>query len=120
MVGISKFEDGHFFGGKGEYAVNAQKYTKEQAIEMAKIECEHPYIENYYLCVMGGFVRWRVGFNEDGEKQIGWWLEYREYERSCPVYVFYIVRGNELERDKGWGAWEREYIETHGSLVKED
>lgn len=116
MIGISRFEDGHFRGGKGEYAVSAQKFTKEQAIEKAKVECELPYAKDYYICIMDGFVRWRTGVDEGGERQIGWWLEYDEHRRSCPVYIFYLVRESELERDKNWGAWEREYIKMRGSF----
>jgi len=36
----------------------------------------------------------RAGINEDGEPCVGWWLEYKEHKRSCPVWAFHIEKPN--------------------------
>lgn len=85
---MSKFEYCNFCGGFDTFAVSAERYTKEQAIEIAKVElelCKKPY----YIAVGNGFVRHRVGMNEDNEPCVGWWLEYKEHKRSCPAWTFH-------------------------------
>jgi len=84
----SKFDFNIFYGGYDSFAVSKQKYTKEQATELAKIELE-THEKPYYIAVGSGFVTHRAGINEDGEPGVGWWLEYKEHERSCPAWVFH-------------------------------
>lgn len=87
---MSKFDYCSFYGGYDQLAVSKEKYTKEQAIEIAKVELELPYHKKpYYLCVCDAFVRHRAGRNEDNEPCVGWWLEYQEYNRSCPCWAFH-------------------------------
>lgn len=87
---MSKFEYDTFYGGYDILAVSKEKYTKEEAIELAKVELEHDE-EPYYLAVGSAFVRHRAGVNEDHEPCVGWWLEYKEHKRSCPCWVFHIA-----------------------------
>jgi hypothetical protein len=76
-------------------AVSKEKYTKEQAIEIAKIELalsSKDREKKPYIAIGNGFVRHRAGVNEDNEPCVGWWLEYHEYNRSCPTWVFHNSR----------------------------
>ena len=87
---MSKFEFSSFIGGYGEFAVNSQKYTKEEAIEIfiKEMDCNIGNgLKDY--AIEGAYVRHRAGGNEDGEPQVGWWLEDFEHKRSCPVWSFY-------------------------------
>lgn len=95
---MSKFDFNIFYGGYDSLAVSKERYTREEAIEIAKRELELPNRKTpYYLCVGDAFVRHRVGTNEDNERCVGWWIEYKEYTRSCPCYVFHI----EFREDDG-------------------
>ena len=101
---MSKFDYALFVGGFDELAVSKERYTKEQAIEIAKVELEMPYAKKpYYICVGDGYAVHRAGVNEDGEPCVGWWLEYKERKRSCPCWVFHTAfeenrgRHNEYE-----------------------
>lgn len=87
---MSKFNYEIFYGGYDTLAVSKEKYTKEQAIAIAKRELES-FKKPCYLAIGEGFVRHRAGINEDGEPCVGWWIEYSEHKRSCPVYVFHIT-----------------------------
>ena len=84
---MSKFDYGHFVGGDERFAVNAEKYTKEEAVALADGEIGRGSGE-YTLLVTRIYVRHRAGINEDNEPVVGWWLEDRQYKRSCPVYAF--------------------------------
>ena len=71
---MSKFDYMNFWGDCIEtLAVSKEKYTKEQAIEVAKIELES-IGKPYYIAVGNGYVRHRAGVNEDGEPCVCWWL----------------------------------------------
>lgn len=87
---MSKFDYELFYGGYDNIAISKEKYTKEQAIEIAKVELAINK-KPYYLAVGDGYVRHRAGINEDHEPCVGWWLEYSEHKRSCPAYVFHIT-----------------------------
>lgn len=86
---MSKFNYAIFVGGCDDLAVSKEKYSKEEAIEIAKAELYRTK-KPYYICVCDGYVRHRAGINEDNEPCVGWWLEYKEYKRSCPCWVFHI------------------------------
>lgn len=86
---MSKFDYCSFWGdGYDTLAISKEKYTKEEAIEIAKVELESTN-KPYYIAVGNGYARHRAGVNEDGEPCVGWWLEYEEHLRSCPCYVFH-------------------------------
>ena len=84
---MSKFEYARFVGGDESFAVNAEKYTKEEAIALADDEIGWGPGE-YSLLITRIFVRHRAGLNEDNEPVVGWWLEDKQHKRSCPVYAF--------------------------------
>ena len=89
---MSKFDYSSFYGGYDAVAVSKEKYTREQAIEIAKQELQHLLKKYPYLCIGDGFVRHRAGVNEDYEPCVGWWLEYTEHKRSCPCWVFHVSK----------------------------
>lgn len=84
---MSKFDYNIFYGGYDDFAASKEKYTKEQAVTIARIELAHR--KHKYLFVGQGYVRHRAGINEDNEPCVGWWLEYIEHKRSCPCWVFH-------------------------------
>lgn len=88
---MSKFDYDKFFGGYDNLAVSKEKYTKGQAIEIAKIELES-INKPYYIAIGEGYARHRAGRNEDNELCVGWWLEYKEHKRSCPCWVFHMAK----------------------------
>ena len=104
---MSKFTDAHFGGYEYGYAVSKEKYSKEQAVEMAKIEMGFPYAtEPYAIRISDAYVRWRAGVNDDYEPCVGWWLEYTEKsKRSVPVWYFTLIRNGDVRLP------EYEYIE---------
>ncbi len=104
MKGQSKFDYDIFCGGYDFFAVSKQRYSREEAIEIAKRELQYAQDEEWELAIGDGFVCHRAGVNEDGEPQVGWWLEYSDRGRSCPVWMFHRGR---LRFDKGY-----EYIKV--------
>lgn len=106
---MSKFDYASFFGGYDEFAVSKEKYTKEQAIEIAKVEMES-HNKPYFIAVGEGFVRHRAGRNEDNEPCVGWWLEYKQFDRSRPCWIFHKVRDTGAFPESQFGR-QYEYIE---------
>lgn len=86
---MSKFDYELFYGGYDDLAVSKQRYSKEQAIEIARAELS--YHKHKYLAIGSGYARHRAGVNEDGEPCVGWWLEYKEHKRSCPCWIFHTT-----------------------------
>jgi hypothetical protein len=86
---MSKFDYCSFSGGYDDIAVSKEKYTKEQAIEIANKE---DYTEeNGYKLDLGNYVRHRAGIDFDGERCVGWWMEdygSRDRRGFVPVYAF--------------------------------
>ena len=77
---MSKFTYEMFFNenGDGYVAVSKQKYSKEQAIEIAKKEFETNKIKDYGTEM---FVRYGLGVL-NGEKRQCYWLEERKTRRE--------------------------------------
>ncbi len=98
---MSKFDYAGFYGGYDELAVSKEKYTREQAVEIAKVELERPN-KPYYIAVGDGYVRYRAGVNEDYEPCVGWWIEYSEHKRSCPCWVFHVAVDKNETHSKGY------------------
>lgn len=97
---MSKFDYASFVGSYDTLAVSKEKYTKEQAIEIAKKEL---YLGvPCYLAMGDGFAIHRAGINEDGEPCVGWWLEYNERRRSCPCWVFHLTPNKDEKFFKGY------------------
>lgn len=114
---MSKFTYEVFYGGYDALAVSKERYTKEQAIEIAKEELCHPIDEEWTLAIGDYHVRHRAGINEDGEPCVGWWLEYSEHARSCPAWAFHVARfdeGHHLER-----GYERIVVEAESAQAGE-
>mgnify|MGYP000846022721 CR=1 FL=1 len=87
---MSKFTFEVFCGGYDSLAVSKERYTREQAIEIAKDEIGYAG-RDYALAIGDCFVVHRAGINEDGEPCVGWWLEYSQRNRSCPAWAFHIA-----------------------------
>ena len=92
---MSKFEYMCFEADDGNVidfvAINKEKYTKKEAIEIAKKELG--YKSSYKLAIAEKeyYVRHRAGRNKYGELNVGWYLEKEKHQRSCPVWVFRLI-----------------------------
>lgn len=98
---MSKFDFGSFIGGYDDFAVNSEKYSYKEAVEIFKQEyaCENDIIGTGAgeYSVSNAFVKWRVGVDEDHKPCACWWLEYEKRPKgSCPVYTF---RKNMIQND---------------------
>ena len=105
---MSKFDYEKFYGYEDILAISKEKYTKEEAIKIARAEFEH---SRKYLAIGNGFVRHRAGVNEDGEPCVGWWLEYTEHKRSCPCWIFHVT-----DDKNEWCNKDYEYIERQAQI----
>ena len=86
----SKFDYASFYGDCDRtLCVNADKYTLEEAYEIA---IKEDFTEDMgYKIDLGNYVRHRAGVDSDGEKAVGWWMEdygSRERRGFVPVYAF--------------------------------
>ena len=82
---MSKF-DFDAFTGDYPLVVSKERYTEQEAIEIAKRELGAGKIE-----MLSGYVRFCFGTDEPGEKPRNtWWLTISKGcpKRCCPVYVF--------------------------------
>lgn len=87
---MSKFCFGQFYGGYSEYAINSQKYTKDEAIRIFQRETGYKVGDGRTEFTVGeAWIRHRAGRNEDNEPTVGWWVEYSEHQRSCPAWEFH-------------------------------
>ena len=93
---MSKFDYAPFYGDFSYVAVSKQRYTKEQAIEIAKVELAEVGNKALTLVLEQGFVRHRAGVDDEYNPCVGWWLEWEERFRSCPCWVFHVHWDNEL------------------------
>lgn len=59
-----------------------------------------------FIAVCDAFVRYRAGVNEDYEPCVGWWLEYKQHKRSCPVWAFHIAKDIAKEKFKDYEYYE--------------
>lgn len=87
---MSKF-DFDAFTGDYPLAVSKERYTEQEAIEIAKRELGTGKIE-----MLSGYVRFCFGTDEPGEKPRNtWWLAISKGcpKRCCPVYVFRLKEG---------------------------
>lgn len=100
---MSKFDVEIFRGDDYTYvAVSKERYSKEEAIEIAKGELKDVGTDKLSLVLQNGFARHRAGINEDGDPCVGWWLEWEDYGRNCPVYAF----RNHWDGEYVWGEHE--------------
>lgn len=97
---MSKFDYDIFYGGVDDLGVSKEKYTKEEAIKIAMVELEQHNTNGLFLAISDAFACHRAGVNEDNEPCVGWWLEYQERKRSCPVYAFHVATKERMEREQ--------------------
>jgi hypothetical protein len=108
---ISKFDYSSFNGGFDDFAVSRQKYSIDLALQL--FERESVLEEGAVIGITDAYVRHRAGITEDGDPCVGWWLEYTESRRACPVYALHKVR-------KGNRVWaEYVYFKRVGGEFKE-
>ena len=97
---MSKFDFSNFYGDCVDFfAASTERYTKEEATRV--FAREMMLDAGTKVAVGKAWVRYRIGY-QDGEKINGWWLEYEQHQRSCPVWCFHTHRG---END----IWEEDY-----------
>lgn len=84
----SKFDYCSFYGGYHHFAVNAGKYTLDEAKKVYEEECSYAFNKTPYV-VEESHVKWRAGINEDYEPCVGWWFDDNPKEkRSVKVWAF--------------------------------
>ena len=82
---MSKFDHEVFYSEGGTFAgVSKEKYTLEEATEIAKRELGASATLLEVECV----ARHRAGVDDDGTPCVGWFLDGGSLPRSCPVWVF--------------------------------
>ena len=64
-------------------AVSKERYSEQEAIQIAKSELGVKEVEK-----RDGFVRFGYGLDDDNELRNTWWLEWSESKRCCPVWAF--------------------------------
>lgn len=96
---MSKFDKDVFYGDYTCFCVSKERYSKEEAIEIAKVELESVK-KPYSISMYEAFVKHRAGVNEDHEPCVGWWLEHTDRGRNCPVWVFHKTFNNDIFQDE--------------------
>ena len=83
---MSKFDYDFFIGDDcDDYSVvvSKERYTEQEAVEIAKSELDVNEVEK-----RDGFVSYGYGFDEYGEVRYMWGLGWSEGKGCCPVWVF--------------------------------
>ena len=93
---MSKFDYNSFYGDFNYLAVSKERYTEEEAVEIAKRELLETCNNIQTIVLENGFVRHRAGRDDEGEPRVCWWLEWEEHKRSCPVFAFHVHYDNEI------------------------
>ncbi len=102
LKGKSKFTYDHFSDGYDNFAVSAQRYTKEQAIRLYIQEGYFDLNNVQEISVGRAYVRYGYGRNLDNDPCSCWWLEYKDTPRSCPVWSFHITSERSHKFDDGY------------------
>lgn len=104
---MSKYEYGVFHGDYMCFTANKEKFTKEQALKIAKFELD---MTNGTVIVGSAYVRHRAGVDEDCRPCVGWWLEFQPAGRCCDVWLIipYIVK---MYYPKSFETFERVKLE---------
>ena len=89
---MSKFEYGSFVGGDYDFAVNSEKYSEAEAVQIFEEETLNKAgFEKGMYGVHFAYVRWGFGVDDKGDRQVGWWLEETKRPKgSCKVYAFSV------------------------------
>lgn len=86
---MSKF-DFEAFTGDYPLAVSKERYTEQEAIEIARNGLGVDEVEK-----CDAFVRFGYGVDDDdisAEVRNTWWLEWHKTKRCCPVWAFRRAR----------------------------
>lgn len=96
---MSKFEYESYNHYVCHFAINAKKYTKEQAIAILEEETKYRLNDEMDGYAIGkGFVTHQFWYTEDNERQLGWVISIESLsKRSVPVWRFYHNRYKEYE-----------------------
>lgn len=112
---MSKFDYEAFYGDYNYLGISKEKYTKEEAIAIAREEFGVTVDVEGFLAVHDAFSRHRAGVDDYGERHVGWWLEFEDAGRNCPIWCFRFVPTDKLQIDKkiepGW-----EYIPIQAAV----
>lgn len=88
---MSKFDYNNFYSDDCEWCVcNAKKYTKEQALEIAKIELSTVWdneVDKNMLIIESAWVRYGFGIDLNEERQNGYWLEFEPIGNCTEVWA---------------------------------
>lgn len=96
---MSKFEYG--WSDDNTYAVSKERFSKQEALEMFKEELN--YIkEPYYVQIEDAYIRHRAGVTDKNEPRVGWWIEYTNHKRNCPVWLFRKVIKENVKRNTNY------------------
>ena len=87
----SKFVCSIFLNGYDDFACSQERYSKDQAIRLYIQEGAFSLNHVKEISIGRAYVRFRYGYDPDEHRpKAGWWLEYTQYPRSCPVWVFHV------------------------------
>lgn len=88
---MSKFDYNNFYSDACEWCVcNAKKYTKEQALEIAKVELSTVWdneVDKNLLIIESAWVRYGYGVDLNGERTNGYWLEFEPTGNCSEVWA---------------------------------
>lgn len=95
---MSKFDYDAFTGDYYHVAVSKERYTEQQAFEIARRELGVDDIKKY-----DGYVRYGYGIDDDDISEgvrNTWWLtlSHKCPKRCCPVWAFRVRRRTENEK----------------------
>lgn len=93
---MSSFDYDCFYGEVEVWiGFNAEKYTEEQALEVAKVELAdgfEPEVDKNLLVVEPAWIRYGFGLNLEDERVNGWWLEFEPKGNSIKAWAVKKVR----------------------------
>ena len=88
---MSKFDYNNFYSDDCEWCVcNAKKYTKEQALEIAKVELSNGFekeVDKNLLTIESAWIRYGFGIDLNGERTNGYWLEFEPKGNCTEVWA---------------------------------
>lgn len=92
---MSSFTDTRFFGycDIWHYAVSKEKYSKEEAIEKAKVEMQRPFYKKPHMLMMSEeYLRWNPEAKSGMDPCVGWHPEHEKTSsNSVPVWFFSVI-----------------------------
>lgn len=80
------------FDGEWDFAVSAQRYSRQQSIALFVGKYNVPV--NNLITVAEKFVVHRAGVTPENRPRVTWWLVDAPEKNACPVWVFSLKAGN--------------------------